>query len=222
MQKKNIKTIIVVALLILIASIAITYPLANKHTESSIEEQGNGIINVSSMPINIDQTKEIVDNISSLASVNIDMTKEGGVLRVPTDDGSVIEKNASAVFSGTINENNHVILEGTITLDGTEENVQLSGEAYQVFVGWNVPESAEPLYTKINGQTMTRYEGSTERYATYVDLKDKTEKYNLHGEFYDDGNGYFVGFVYLDEKQYQMGLIGNSMSMYENVTPSDD
>jgi hypothetical protein len=205
MQKKNIKIIFGILLLLLVLSIAVAYSQIDKQAE--------------------EQT-----NDSSVKLLNMDLTKEGGILLIPTDNDSIadlsttpiIEKNASAVFSGTIDENNHVILEGTISIDEEEENVKLSGEAYQVFIGWNVPEGAEPIYTKVGHTTMTRYEGATERYATYVDLIDSSEKYNLHGEFYDDGSGGFVGFVYLDGKQCQIGLIGNSMSMYENVTPDSN
>ena len=204
MQKKTIISTIALVLLILIASIVIAYPLTNRHAEASIEEQVEGRANA-----------------SSVTQVNVDLTKEGGIFIIPTNTGSVIEKNASAVFSGTIDETNHVILEGTIILDEEEENVKLLGDAYKVFVGWNVPEGAKPIYTEVGNTTMTRYEGATKKYATYVDVSDESEKYTLHGEFADDGSGGFIGFVYLDGKECQIGLRGSSMSMYENVTSDD-
>ncbi len=67
---------------------------------------------------------------------------------------------------------------------------------------------------------MTRYEGAREMYATYVDLQDKKGKYNLHGEFYEDGNGCIVGKVVKNGIECEIGLLGSSISMYENVSPT--
>lgn len=165
---------------------------------------------------------------SAMNTIDMDMTEEGGVFIVPTSEDSIInlrttqvsEKTASAILSGTIDKDNQITLEGTIILDGKEKKVKLSGKAKQVFVGWDVPKSAEPIYTKVGNTTMTRYIGSTERYATYVDVIDKSGQYNLHGEFYDDGTGYFIGSVFTDGKECKLGLIGNSMSTYENTIPT--
>lgn len=134
---------------------------------------------------------------STVKQINIDLNKEGGVLLIPIKDNKITdikttlvsEKTASASLSGTIDDNNLVLLKGIITLGGKEEKVTLSGEATQVFIGWNVPEGAKPIYSKVDNITMTRYEGSTKRYATYVNVKDTSGKYCLHGEFYEDGNG---------------------------------
>ncbi len=165
---------------------------------------------------------------STTTPINIDLTKEGGVLIVPTTEDSIVdlsttqvtEETASATFSGTIDDHNKVELEGIINLDGNDKKIKLSGEAYQVFVGWNVPEGAEPIYTQVGNNTMTRYVGATEKYATYMDVSDKSGKYNLHGEFYDDGSGGFIGTINIDGKECQIGLRGSSMSVYENTAPT--
>jgi hypothetical protein len=83
-----------------------------------------------------------------------------------------------------------------------------------------IPEGAKPIYTEVANRTMTRYEGATEMYATYVDVKDKAGKYQLHGEFYDGGIGGFVGTVEIEGKECQLGLLGDSVSMYESVIPA--
>ncbi|MCQ6963468.1 C39 family peptidase [Methanolobus chelungpuianus] len=41
----------------------------------------------------------------------------------------------------------------------------------------------------------------------------------MHGEFYEDGHGGFVGIVLIDGKECLIGLLGDSMSMYESATP---
>ena len=194
MEKTNIRTIIGLMLMILIATI----PIACAQSDSTA------------------------------TPISIDLTKEGGVLFIPTTEDSIVDlsttkvsdKTASATLSGTIDEDNQVILEGTISLDGKEKKVKLYGEATQVFVGWNVPEGAKPIYTEVGNTTMTRYEGATKKYATYVDVTDKSGKYTLHGEFYDDGSGGFVGFADIDGKECQIGLRGSSVSIYENTIPS--
>lgn len=48
-----------------------------------------------------------------------------------------------------------------------------------MFIGWKVPDASKPIYSKVDNMTMTRYEGATEMYATYVDLQDKDGKYDL-------------------------------------------
>ncbi|MDW7730855.1 MAG: C39 family peptidase [Methanolobus sp.] len=167
-------------------------------------------------------------DVSNVKQVEIELDQKEGILVVPTDSDTikdlsttkVSETAATASFSGTIDENNFVSLEGTITLDGKKDKVKLIGEATQVFIGWDIPEGAKPIYTEVANMTMTRYEGATEMYATYVNVNDKAGKYNLHGEFYEDGHGGFVGTVDIDGKECQIGLLGNSMSMYESITPT--
>ncbi|WP_269849002.1 C39 family peptidase [Methanosarcina horonobensis] len=160
----------------------------------------------------------------------------------------MIKKSATARLSGTIDKNNLVTLEGVITLDGENEKVNLSGKAYQVFIGWDVPKGAKPIITKlssgpishiegitetyatygnlqnniskIDNVTITRYEGATKMYATYVDLQDKEGKYKLHGEFYKDGTGGIVGKVMKNGVECDLGLLGLSKSLYENVNPT--
>lgn len=171
---------------------------------------------------------EISSDSSNVEQVTIELNQKDGVLIIPTDEKYIAdlsrtattEKLAGAYFSGTIDENNLVTLEGVITIDGNKEKVQLSGEATQVFIGWDVPDGAKPIYTKVGNRTMTRYEGATEMYATFVDLQDKEGIYNLHGEFYEDGHGGFVGTNIIDGKECQIGLRGDSISMYENVQPA--
>jgi len=144
---------------------------------------------------------EILCDSSDVKPVVIELNKKEGNFYIPIDSDKieslsttrVTEEAASGYLSGTIDNKNFVILEGEIVLDGEKEKVTLTGEARQVFVGWDVPKDANPIYTKIGNLTMTRYKGATNRYATYVDVTDKKGKYNLHGEFYDDGNGGFIG-----------------------------
>lgn len=158
--------------------------------------------------------------------VTLILDQKGGFLIVPSDDVKITDlsttdttkKSATAYLSGTIDTNNFVVLEGVIILDGEEEKVQLSGEATQVFIGWDVPEGAKPIYSKVGNMTITRYEGATEMYATYVNLQDKEGKYKLHGEFYIDGKGGVVGKVMRNGVECEIGLLGSSVSMYENVS----
>jgi hypothetical protein len=170
----------------------------------------------------------VLSDSSYVKQVAIELDQKEGVLIVPTDGGKiedlsvtkVSEKTAKAYLTGTINDQNLVTLEGVITLDGKDDKVKLSGGATQVFVGWDVPEGAKPIYNEVANRTMTRYEGATEMYATYVDVKDKAGKYQLHGEFYDGGIGGFVGTVEIEGKECQLGLLGDSVSMYESVIPA--
>ncbi|UGV39806.1 hypothetical protein J7W08_06630 [Methanococcoides orientis] len=91
---------------------------------------------------------EISSDSSNAEQVTIELNQKDGVLIIPTDEKYIAdlsrtattEKLAGAYFSGTIDENNLVTLEGVITIDGNKEKVQLSGEATQVFIGWDVPE----------------------------------------------------------------------------------
>ncbi|WP_406655601.1 C39 family peptidase [Methanolobus sp. ZRKC2] len=170
----------------------------------------------------------VLSDSSDVRQVVIDLDEKKGVLIVPTDGDrieelsttKVSEKTAAASLAGTINSENLVTLEGEIILDGKKDKVKLTGKATQVFIGWDVPEGAKPIYTEVANRTMTRYEGATEMYATYVDVKDKSGKYSLHGEFYEGGIGGFVGSVEIDGKECQLGLRGDSVSMYENVMPT--
>ncbi len=171
---------------------------------------------------------ETLSDSSDVKQVTLTMDQKDGVLIIPLDDKKITDlstanttkKSVTAYLSGTIDKNNFVVLEGIITLDGEEEKVQLSGEATQVFIGWNVPDGAKPIYSKVDNMTMTRYEGATEMYATYVDLQDAEEKYNLHGEFYEDGKGCIVGKVIRNGIECEIGLLGSSISMYENISPT--
>jgi len=171
---------------------------------------------------------ETLSDSSDVKQVTLTMDQKDGVLIIPLDDKKITDlstanttkKSATAYLSGTIDKNNFVVLEGIITLDGEEEKVQLSGEATQVFIGWNVPEGAKPIYSEVDNMTMTRYEGATEMYAIYVDLQDTEGKYNLHGEFYEDGTGGLVGKVMNNGVECDLGLLGSSISMYENVNPT--
>lgn len=96
--------------------------------------------------------------------VTLTLDQKPGVLYIPTNDIKIndlstenaTKKQATASLSGTIDENNFVILEGVITLDGKNVKVQLFGEATQVFIGWDVPKGAKPIYSKVDNMTMTR------------------------------------------------------------------
>lgn len=169
------------------------------------------------------------DSDSDLKMVNV--TLNNGFLMVPLEGKTatilnlnpenVTEKPANAYFSGTIDRNNSVLLDGSIILDGRNETVKLSGEAHQVFIGWNVPDGAKPIEKIIGSTKVTRYEGATEKYATYLDLQDENGTFTLHGEFFEDGHGGFIGTAIIDGKECIIGLIGNSTSLYENVTPTN-
>jgi hypothetical protein len=98
----------------------------------------------------------------------------------------------------------------------------LSGHATQVFIGWDIPAGAKPIYYKVGNRTITRYEGATNKYAAYVDLQDKEGKYKLHGEFYKDGTGGIVGKVMKNGVECDIGLLGSSISMYENVSSTEN
>lgn len=140
---------------------------------------------------------------SNIKHVSLILDQKPGLLYIPTDDTKITDlsttktvmKSATANLSGTIDKSNFVTLDGVVIIDGESNKVKLSGNATQVFVGWNVPNGAKPIYSTVDNTTMTRYEGATKIYATYVDLQDKEGKYKLHGEFYNDGNGFIVGKV---------------------------
>lgn len=199
MQKSKTKTVIAIMLLMLVAFIPM-----------------------------VSAQEETLTDSSNARQVIIELNQKDGVLIIPTENKKNIdlsttvtaEKSAKGFLSGTIDGNNHVIVEGVITLDGKDDKVQLSGEATQVFTGWDVPEGAKPIYSKVGNMTMTRYEGTTEMYATYVDLQDKKGKYKLHGEFYDGGNGGIVGIVTDNGVECEIGLLGSSLGLYENVSPT--
>ncbi|ABE52044.1 C39 family peptidase [Methanococcoides burtonii] len=177
--------------------------------------------------------EETLPDSSSNKQVTIELNQKDGVLIIPTEDKKITdlsttattEKPAVAFLSGTIDENNLVVLNGVITLDGKAQKVQLSGEATQVFIGWDVPEGAKPIYStvgdeKIGFATITRYEGATKKYATHIEVQDESDKFSFHGEFFKDGHGGLVGTMIIDGKECQIGLLGNSISLYENVSPS--
>lgn len=185
------------------------------------------LISIAFVPM-VSARAETLSDSSDVKQVILTMDQKDGVLIIPLDDKKIADlstanttkKSATAYLSGTIDKNNLVVLEGVITLDGEEDKVQLSGEATQVFIGWDVPDGAKPIYSKVDNMTMTRYEGATEMYATYVGLQDTEGKYNLHGEFYEDGKGCIVGKVIRNGIECEIGLLGSSISMYENVSPT--
>jgi hypothetical protein len=111
----------------------------------------------------------------------------------------VVGKPATASLSGTIDENNYVILEGVITLDGQNETVKLSGKATRGRVSWSV------------------YEG--EAYAAKMGLEDENGRFFLQGSFLEDGRGRFFGNVLVEGKECTILLEGNSTGIYENVNP---
>ena len=65
---------------------------------------------------------------------------------------------------------------------------------------------------------MTRYEDARRMYASFVELKDGKGKFNLHGEFFEDGVGGLVGTAIINGKVCNIGLVGESTSMSENVS----
>lgn len=91
--------------------------------------------------------EELPSDTSSAKQVTIKLNQNDGVLIIPTEDRRIDdlstsiteEKSATAYLSGSIDENNHVILEGVITLDGKEEKVQLSGDATHPSI-WDIWE----------------------------------------------------------------------------------
>ncbi|MGP8329009.1 MAG: C39 family peptidase [Methanosarcinaceae archaeon] len=176
--------------------------------------------------------KITITNTDKQIILNLD--KDCGVLVIPfgnlkcdsiytdyTDSKPAIpdvRKTAITQLSGTIDDNNFISLSGTITLDGKPRNVKLTGQAEKVFVGWDVPEDAKPIYNEIDNRTMTRYEGARRMYASFVELKDGKGKFNLHGEFFEDGVGGLVGTAIINGKECNIGFVGESTSMSENVS----
>ncbi|SFM50575.1 hypothetical protein [Methanolobus profundi] len=136
----------------------------------------------------------------------------------PFDPENVTEIPATAYFSGTVDKNNSVILEGIITIGGENETVRLSGNAGKVFSGWNVPDGAKPIEKKVGTTTLTRYEGATRKYTTYVNVQDENGEYVLQGQFLEDNHGGFIGTIVRDGKECIIALRGNSSSFCENVT----
>lgn len=177
------------------------------------------------------QAGELKEN-SAVKDITLELDEDNSILVIPTESDKIeiltsefTEKPASAILSGTIDENNQVTLEGTIVLDGKKEKVKLYGEATQVFAGWDIPDGAKPINITVGNDetgyaTITRYEGATEKLATVVDLQDKSGKFNVSGKFYDDGHGLLFGTVQLEGKECNIALLGNSMSLYSSVTPS--
>lgn len=182
---------------------------------------------VAFVPI-VNAQEETPTDSTDVKQVTIELNQKNGILIIPTEDkkitdlstASTTEKSATACLSGTIDENNYVILDGIVTLGGKDKKVQLSGEATQVFTGWDVPKGAKPVYSKVGNITMTRYEGAKKMYATYIDLQDKEGKYKLHGEFYEDGGCCIVGNIINDGVECEIGLLGKATGLYENVSPA--
>ena len=184
------------------------------------------------VPIVSAQAEKLSDN-SDVKQITMELNQKDGVIIIPIDNEKIVdlspsatsEKAASALFSGMIDDNNFVTLEGVITLDGKDKKIALSGEATQVFVGWEVPNDAKAINITVGNEeigykNITRYEGATKKYATYVDLKDKNEKTILHGEFFEDGHGGLVGTTIISGKECVLALLGESTSIFENVSSS--
>lgn len=165
--------------------------------------------------------------VSSPDIEQIAFNMNNGTLLIPTKNEKITdpslqsdgmtEKTAVAYFTGTIDYNNYVTLEGTINLDGNEEKVELNGKATKEFAGWNVPEGAKPVNKTIDSTTVTRYEGATEKYTIFINLADKNNKYFFHGMFYEDGYGSLLGSVIINETECTLLLNGTCTGLYENV-----
>ncbi|MCW3136944.1 MAG: C39 family peptidase [Methanophagales archaeon] len=136
--------------------------------------------------------------------------------------GASENKTAQAYLIGTIDKKNHLLLSGTILINGKPHAVDFEGKAEKIFVGWNVPEGAEPIYRDLHGKTMTRYEGATRMYACTVALKDKKNQFDLKGEFFEDGIGGLVGTAVIDGMKYEIGLRGSSVGLVEEVINDPD
>ena len=105
------------------------------------------IISISFVAIACIQADSPLSN-SNVNSVAVLM--DSGHVYVPVENQAIapievrsdvlVEKPAAATLSGTINENDFVVLEGIITLDGQNETVKLSGNATHGIVGWSVSE----------------------------------------------------------------------------------
>jgi len=141
-----------------------------------------------------------------------------GILIGPSEN-----KTAQAHLTGTIDGKNHLLLSGTIVIDGKPHAVDFEGKAEKIFVGWNVPEGAKPIYRDLHGKTQTRYEGATRMYASTIELKDKNNQFDLKGEFFEDGRGNFlVGKAVIDGVKYEIGLSGSSVGLVEEVINDPD
>ena len=143
------------------------------------------------------------------------------ILRLDKPDGIVIglseNKTAQAYLTGTIDEKNHLLLSGTIVIAGKPHAVDFEGKAEKIFVGWNVPEGAKPIYKDLHGKTMTRYEGATRMYACAVELSDKSNQIDLKGEFFEDGIGGLHGRVVIDGMKYEIAFRGSSDGLIDEV-----
>lgn len=187
---------------------------------------------VAFMPPVSGQTETLSDN-SNIEKISI--TLGNGTLTLPIDDKgtnnlSSIEsdaRSATSFLSGTIDDDNHIILKGAIIFDGKKEAIELKGKATKEFIGWDVPENAKPIYCTVGDEksgytTITRYEGATERYATILDFIDEDDKYNLHGIFYQDGHGGLAGTLLINKSEYNIVLKGSSTNLYKNVDKVDE
>jgi len=166
-----------------------------------------------------DQGKEyIASTTTTNKQIILCLDKPGGIVIGPSEN-----KTAQAYLTGTIDGENHLLFSGTITIDGKPYAVNLEGKAEKIFVGWNVPEGAKPIYRDLHGKTMTRYEGATRMYACAVELKDKKNQFDLKGEFFEDGTGNFlVGTAVIDGVKYEIGLCGSSVGLVEEVINDPD
>ena len=159
------------------------------------------------------------DKIASTTNkqITLCLDKMDGILIGPSEN-----KTAQAYLTGTIDGKNHLLLSGTIVIDGKPHAVDFEGKAEKIFVGWNVPEGAKPIYKDLHGKTQTRYEGATRMYACAVELNDKNNQFDLKGEFFEDGTGGLVGTAVIDGTKYKIGLRGNSVALVEEVINDPD
>lgn len=178
MERSECKAIFLSILLILFSFIA----LAGIHTDEAVSDPD---LKSATIVMNSGQVYLHVENTATTPII------------IRSD--IVVEKPATANLSGTIDENNYVILEGVIALAGQNETVKLSGEATRGIVGWSVSEG--------------------EAYAAKMDLEDEDGKYSLQGTFLEDGRGRFFGTVMVEGKECTILLEGNSTGIYENVNP---
>jgi hypothetical protein len=149
--------------------------------------------------------------------IRLCLDKTGGILIDQSEN-----KKAYSHLTGTIDENNHLLLSGTIVIDGKSRKVDFEGNADKIFIGWNVPEDAKPIYSDIHGKTMIRYEGATRMYACTVELKDKKNQFDLKGEFFEDGSGGLVGKAVIAGTEYKIALRGDSVGLVEEVINDED
>ncbi|SFM77625.1 hypothetical protein [Methanolobus profundi] len=115
------------------------------------------------------------------------------ITQPPVRSKPVSEEPAAIDLSGTIDENNYIVLEGTIFLAEQKEIVKLSGEATYGIVWWSMDDR--------------------EVYATKVDLVDDNRNLILEGSFLEDGRSKLFGTTIIDGEECIIMLSGNSTGM---------